>query len=130
MTHHTGQRLPLRVALRLPHVAHVCGAGAVGLVLGLRLASPAQPRLPGDLRGGATSLRYASGYQSLVPAVQESRGARRHVDLWFHWVQQIKTKIKKGGEKRKGGKGEERKRTTWRKDEKMNIDLVCMYMNT
>lgn len=101
MTHHAGQRLPLRVTLRLPHIAHVCGAGAVGLVLGLRFASPAQPRLPEDLRGGATSLCYASRHESLVPAVQESRGARGHVDFWFHCVEQ------KGSDKRREGEGEE-----------------------
>lgn len=82
----------------------MCGAGAVGLVLGLRLASPAQRRLPEDLCGGATSLRYASSHQSLVPAIQESRGARGHVDFWLHCVKRIQ---KKGSEKRREGGGEE-----------------------
>lgn len=113
VTHHAVQRLPLRVTLRLPHIAHVCGAGAVGLVLGLRLASPAQLRLPEDLRGGAATLRYASGHQSLVPAVQERRGARGHVHLWLHCVKQSQKK-KKGSEKSR--EGEKRKMTTWRKD--------------
>lgn len=104
VTHHAGQRLPLRGALRPPHIAHMCGAGAVGLVLGLGIAPPVQLRVPEDLGGGAASLRYARGHQCLVPAVQEGRGARGHVDFWLLCVKQI-PKMRRGGVM-----------TTWKKD--------------
>lgn len=98
VTHHTGQCLPLCGTLRPPHIAHVCGAGAVGLVLGLRIAPPAQLRLPEDLGGRTTSLRYARGHQCLVPAVQEGRGTRGHVDFWLLCVQQIPKMRREEGE--------------------------------
>lgn len=86
MAHHAGEPLPLGVALRLPHVAHVGGAGAVGLVVTLLLAPSVQLRLPENLGGGTAALRYAGGHQRLVASVEQSRGAGGHVDLRLHCV--------------------------------------------
>lgn len=88
MAHHTGKRLPLGVALRLPHVAHMCGAGAVGLILTLFLTSSIELCLPKDLRGRTTPLGYAGGHQWLIAAIQQSCGASRHIDLWLHCVKE------------------------------------------
>lgn len=63
VAHHAGERLSLGVALRLPHVAHMCGAGAVWLILTLLLTSSIQLCLPENLGGGTTTLRYAGGHQ-------------------------------------------------------------------
>lgn len=97
------------VALRLPQVAHMGGAGAVGLLVTLRLAVPVQLRLPEDVGGGAASLCDAGGHQRLVAAVQQGARARRHVDLRLNW----------------GGGARDNNEEVY----KMNIDLLCMYIN-
>lgn len=88
MPHHAGERLPLGVALRLPQVAHVYGGSAVELILTVVLTSPLQLRLPEHLSGWTALLRSAGGYQRLVPAVQQSRGAGGHEHLWLHCVRE------------------------------------------
>lgn len=84
VAHHAGEPLALGVALRLPQVAHVRGAGAVGLLVALLLAAAVQLRIPEDLGGGAASLGDAGGHQRLIGAVQQGGGARGHVDLRLH----------------------------------------------
>lgn len=105
MLDHTVELLSLCVALRLPHVAHLYCGGAVGLVLTVLLAPPVHLRFPEHLGGGAATLRYAGGYQGLVPAVQQSRGAGGYIHLWLHCVKGSGEEMRQRKEKGKGGEG-------------------------
>lgn len=101
MPHHTGERLPLGVALRLPHVAHMYGGGAVDIILTLPLTSPIQLCLPEHLSSGTAALRYAGGYQRLIPTVQQSCGAGRHVHFWLHCLKESEEEMRQS----EGGRG-------------------------
>lgn len=102
VAHHTGERLPLGVALWLPHVAHLHSGGAVRLVLTLPLGPPVQLCLPENLSGGAAALSYAGSHQWLVPIVQQGCWACGHVHLWLHCLECEKM----GGRRKKWQNGE------------------------